>query len=89
VPEMPRFYHQPDMSPVLIDLIAGYLAGSVSQAALGEASRERPEAVDNLILDTRRFLRGQEDWLDADIAPEEEPPAQTESAAETADPESP
>ena len=63
VPGMPRFYHQPDMSPVLTDLIAGYLGGSVSEAALVEASRERPEAVDELILDTRSFLRGQADWL--------------------------
>ena len=60
---MPRFYHQPDMSPVLIDLIAGYLNGKVSPAALAEASRERPDAVDELILDTRSFLRGQEDWI--------------------------
>ena len=63
VPGMPRFYHQPDMSPVLVDLVAGYLKGSVSTEALLEASRERPEAVDELILDTRSFLRGQADWL--------------------------
>jgi hypothetical protein len=66
VPGMPRFYHQPDMSPVLVDLVAGYLNGSVSEAALSEASRERPEAVDELILDTRSFLRGQAEWLEAD-----------------------
>ena len=60
---MPRFYHQPDMSPVLIDLIAGYLDGTVTDTALVEASRERPDAVHELILDTRSFLRGQEDWL--------------------------
>jgi hypothetical protein len=70
VPGMPRFYHQPDMSPVLIDLIAGHLKGTVSTEALTEASRERPEAVDELILDTRSFLRGQADWLpDEDAAP--------------------
>ena len=63
VPGMPRFYHQPDMSPVLVNLIAGYLDGTVSEAALVEASRERPEVVDELILDTRSFLRGQADWL--------------------------
>ena len=73
VPGMPRFYHQPDMSPVLVDLIEGYLQGRVSEAALAEASRERPEAVDELILDTRSFLRGQADWL-----PDEETPATTE-----------
>ena len=70
VPGMPRFYHQPDMSPVLVDLVAGHLAGTVSTEALTEASRERPEAVDELILDTRSFLRGQADWLrDEDAAP--------------------
>ena len=60
---MPRFYHQPDMSPVLIELITGYLNGKVSTAKLAEASRERPDRVDELILDTRSFLRGQADWL--------------------------
>ena len=70
VPGMPRFYHQPNMSPVLVDLIAGHLKGTVSTEALAEASRERPEAVDELILDTRSFLRGQADWLpDEDAAP--------------------
>ena len=68
VPDMPRFYHHPDMSPVLIELIAGYLNGDVSEHALVEASRQRPEAVDTLILDTRSFLRGQEDWLPDDSA---------------------
>jgi len=73
VPGMPRFYHQPDMSPVLVDLVAGHLKGTVSTEALTEASRERPEAVDELILDTRSFLRGQADWLpDEDAAPQSE-----------------
>jgi len=70
VPGTPRFYHQPDMSPVLIDLIAGFIAGTVAQDALAEASRERPKEVDALILDTRSFLRGQEDWLPKDDAEE-------------------
>ena len=75
VPDMPRFYHQPDMSPVLVDLVAGHLEGTVSTEALAEASRERPEAVDELILDTRSFLRGQADWLsDEDTAPAAEAP---------------
>ena len=64
VPGMPRFYHQPEMSPVLVDLIAGYLNDTVSEAALVEASRERPDEVNELILDTRSFLRGQDQWLD-------------------------
>ena len=75
VPGMPRFYHQPDMSPVLVDLVAGYLKGSVSTEALAEASRERPDAVDELILDTRSFLRGQDEWLpQEDAAPSAETP---------------
>mgnify|MGYP006960664902 FL=1 len=75
VPGMPRFYHQPDMSPVLVDLIAGHLKGTVSAEALAEASRKRPEAVDELILDTRSFLRGQADWLRDDYpAPPAEAP---------------
>jgi len=45
-------------------LVAGYLAGTVPESALIEASRAHPEAVDTLILDTRRFLRGQEDWIE-------------------------
>ena len=61
---MPRFYHQPEMSPVLVDLIAGYLNDTVSEAALVEASRERPDEVNELMLDTRSFLRGQDQWLD-------------------------
>ena len=77
-PGAPRFYHQPDMSPVLIELIAGYLAGTVSADALAEASRERPEAVDALILDTRSFLRGQEDWLPTEDGDETSPAPQVE-----------
>ena len=76
VPGMPRFYHQPEMSPVLVDLVAGHLKGTVSTEALIEASRERPAAVDELILDTRSFLRGQADWLleeDATIQAEAAP----------------
>lgn len=64
VPGMPRFYHQPEMSPVLVDLVAGYLSNTVSEAALVEASRERPDEVNELMLDTRSFLRGQDQWLD-------------------------
>jgi hypothetical protein len=56
-----------------VELIDGYLAGTVTPEALTEASRERPEAVDTLILDTRSFLRGQENWL-SDEANDEMPP---------------
>lgn len=74
VPGMPRFYHEPDMSPVLVDLVEGYVKGTVSSDVLTEASRERPEAVNELILDTRSFLRGQADWLpdDESVEPAEE-----------------
>lgn len=71
VPDMPRFYHDPDMSPVLLELVSGFLEGRVSQEALIEASREREEA-DSLILNTRSFLRGQDDWLDAENEAEQE-----------------
>lgn len=66
VPDMPRFYHEPDMSPVLVDLVEGYINGTVSTDGLIEASRERPDVVNELILDTRSFLRGQADWLPDD-----------------------
>ena len=66
VPDMPRFYHEPDMSPVLVDLVEGYINGTVSIDGLIEASRERPDVVNELILDTRSFLRGQADWLPDD-----------------------
>jgi len=79
IPGMPRFYHQPDMSPVLVELIAGYLAGTVSPEALSEASRKRPEEVDTLILDTRSFLRGQENWLPADTNDEMPPPQEPDT----------
>ena len=73
VPGMPRFYHQPDMSPVLVDLVTGFLKGTISTETLTEASRERPEAIDELILETRSFLRGQADLLpDEDVAPSAE-----------------
>jgi hypothetical protein len=45
-------------------LVAGYLSNTVSEAALVEASRERPDEVNELMLDTRSFLRGQDQWLD-------------------------
>ncbi len=74
VPGMPRFYHQPDMSPVLIDLIDGYLKGTVPEAALVEASRERPDEVNELMLNTRSFLRGQDQWLEDETPDPGEPP---------------
>ena len=56
----PRWDHNPDMTPVLLDLIDQYVNGEVSADALLQASREDPELRD-LMLDTRAFLRGDEE----------------------------
>jgi hypothetical protein len=53
----PRWARDPDMTPVLIDLLRAYLQGKTSQEALLKASREDPELFD-LMLDTKAFLRG-------------------------------
>jgi hypothetical protein len=45
------------MSPVLLDLVAAFVAGKVEAPALLEASREDP-ALRDLMLDTRAFMRG-------------------------------
>lgn len=52
----PRWVREPKMTPVLVDLVADYVAGKVDQAVLLEASREDP-ALRELMLDTRAFLR--------------------------------
>lgn len=52
----PRWVREPEMTPVLLDLVAGYVAGEVGVEALADASREDPEARE-LMLDTREFLR--------------------------------
>ena len=44
------------MTPVLLDLVADYVAGRVTADALLQASREDPAARE-LMLDTRAFLR--------------------------------
>jgi len=56
----PRWEREPDMTPVLLNLVAQFLAGNVSEEALLQASREDPE-LRELMLDTRAFLRGDED----------------------------
>lgn len=63
VPGMPRWEYTPDMTPVLLDLVAGYLDGTVTAAALKAASEEDP-AVRELMLDTRSFLRGQDELIE-------------------------
>ncbi|MEZ5569750.1 MAG: delta-aminolevulinic acid dehydratase [Halioglobus sp.] len=54
--DAPRWDHAPNMNPVLLDLIAAYVRGELSQDALREAAAEDP-ALRELILDTRAFLR--------------------------------
>jgi hypothetical protein len=54
----PRWAREPEMTPVLIELLRAYLRGEASSEALLEASREDPELTD-LMLDTKAFLRGQ------------------------------
>jgi len=56
----PRWVREPEMTPVLIDLVAQYVKGSIAEEALLQASREDPE-LRELMLDTRAFLRGDED----------------------------
>jgi len=58
----PRWDRNPKMTPVLLDLVAEFVAGRVDAGALAEASREDP-ALREMMLDTRAFLRG-EDQLD-------------------------
>jgi hypothetical protein len=55
--QSPRWVHDPKMTPVLIDLVAAFVAGKADANALLEASREDP-ALRELMLDTRAFLRG-------------------------------
>lgn len=52
----PRWVREPEMSPVLLDLVADFIAGKVDSDALLQASREDP-ALRELMLDTREFLR--------------------------------
>ncbi len=54
--DAPRWVREPEMTPVLLDLLTDYVGGRVDAAALLAASREDP-AVRELMLDTRAFLR--------------------------------
>lgn len=56
----PRWERDPPMTPVLLELLAAYVAGEVDRNALLQASREDP-AIKELMLDTRAFLRGDEE----------------------------
>jgi hypothetical protein len=57
--DAPRWVREPKMTPVLIDLLADYVAGKVPADALLQASREDP-ALRELMLDTRAFLRDED-----------------------------
>jgi len=54
--QAPRWVREPKMTPVLLDLVADYVAGQVDAQVLVEASREDPAARE-LMMDTRAFLR--------------------------------
>jgi hypothetical protein len=54
----PRWEREPKMTPVLLDLIAGYVQGNLDRDALLQASREDP-ALRELMLDTRSFIRNE------------------------------
>jgi len=58
--EAPRWERDPKMTPVLLDLVAGYVSGELDTEVLAKASREDP-ALRELMLDTRAFLREQGD----------------------------
>jgi hypothetical protein len=53
-----RWEMEPKMSPVLLELLARYLDGSVDESTLKEAGRVDPE-LQKLILETRLHLRNQ------------------------------
>ena len=55
--DAPRWERDPKMTPVLLDLLADYVAGTADSMVLLEASRADP-AARQLMLDTRAFLRG-------------------------------
>jgi hypothetical protein len=54
----PRWEMNPKMSPVLLELVAGFVAGSIDEETLKEAGQVDP-ALQELILETRLFLRRQ------------------------------
>jgi hypothetical protein len=61
--DAPRWAREPEMTPVLLDVLEAFVAGRIDKARLKEASREDP-ALRELMLNTRQFL------LHGDIEPE-------------------
>lgn len=55
----PRWVREPKMTPVLLDLVADFVAGDLPAEHLLKATREDP-ALRELMLDTRSFLRNGE-----------------------------
>jgi hypothetical protein len=55
----PRWEMEPKMSPVLLDLVAAYVAGQLDKEALVEAGRVNPR-LQELMINTRLFVRGQQ-----------------------------
>lgn len=56
----PRWAREPNMTPVLLDLVDAHVNGRIGDEAVLEASREDP-AVRELMLDTKEFLRSIEE----------------------------
>lgn len=54
--DAPRWAREPEMTPVLLDLVTAYVRGETDREALKKASEEDP-ALRELKLDTRAFLR--------------------------------
>ncbi len=52
----PRWEMAPKMSPILLELVAGYVSGAIDRKTLEEAGRVDP-ALQELIINTRLFLR--------------------------------
>jgi hypothetical protein len=61
--DAPRWAREAEMQPVLIELIEAYVAGRADREALREAQREDP-ALTDLLLDTRAFLRGDDEVIE-------------------------
>ena len=57
VPGMPRYSHEPKMSPVLVGHVIAYLKGAASLDSLVSATKEDPK-LEALRRDSREFLRG-------------------------------
>jgi len=56
--DAPRWVREPEMTPVLVDLVADYVQGHRDRDALRQASREDPE-LQSLMRDTRTFIRNE------------------------------